>query len=60
MILKFGVELALIAGQVQHRIAEQVEKMTSRSVARVNVIVEGVKTSEASTSDDWEDSSHTD
>lgn len=60
VILKFGVELALIAGQVQHRIAEQVEKMTSRSVARVNVIVEGVKTSETSTSDDWEDSSHTD
>ena len=60
VILKFGVELALVAGQVQHRIAEQVEKMTSRSVARVNVIVDGVKTSEATSSEDWEDSSHTD
>mgnify|MGYP001161105067 CR=1 FL=1 len=59
VILKFGVELAQVAEQVQHRIIEQVEKMTSRSVSRVNVIVDGVKTTESTPTDDW-DETHTD
>lgn len=59
VILKFGVELAQVAEQVQHRIIEQVEKMTSRSVARVNVIVDGVKTTDSNPTDDWDDT-HTD
>ena len=49
-----------MAEQAQHRIIEQVEKMTSRSVSRVNVIVDGVKTTEQAPSDDWDDQTHTD
>ena len=60
VILKFGVELAQVAEQAQHRIIEQVEKMTSRSVSRVNVIVDGVKTTEQAPSDDWDNQTHTD
>ena len=48
VILKFGVELAAVAGQVQQRIAEQIEKMTSKNVARVNVVIDGVRTEEKS------------
>ena len=44
VILRFGVELATVATEIQQRIAEQVEKMTSKSVARVNVIIDGVRT----------------
>ena len=46
VILKFGVELAAVAGQVQQRIAEQIEKMTSKNVARVTVVIDGVRTEE--------------
>lgn len=60
VILKFGVALAQVAEQAQHRIIEQVEKMTSRSVSRVNVIVDGVKTSEHTPIDSWDDPTHTD
>ena len=61
VILRFGVELAAVAGQIQQRIAEQVEKMTSKSVARVNVIIDGVRTQEEEkSSDDWENHPHTD
>ena len=60
VILKFGVELAAVAGQVQQRIAEQIEKMTSKNVARVNVVIDGVRTEEEvkRESEDWE--AHTD
>ncbi len=59
LILRFGVELAAAASQVQQRIAEQVEKMTSKSVARVNVIIDGVRTEEdAKEAEDWAE--HTD
>lgn len=59
LVLRFGVELAAAASQVQQRIAEQVEKMTSKSVARVNVIIDGVRTEdEADTDEAWDE--HTD
>ena len=62
VILRFGVELAAVASQIQQRIAEQVEKMTSKSVARVNVIIDGVRTQEEEekSADDWENHPHTD
>ena len=63
VILRFGVELASVAGQVQQRIAEQVEKMTSKSTSRVNVIIDGVRTQEeadAAAENDWEGQPHTD
>jgi uncharacterized alkaline shock family protein YloU len=34
--------------------------MTSRSVSRVNVIVDGVKTTEQTQNDDWDEETHTD
>lgn len=59
LVLRFGVELAAAASQVQQRIAEQVEKMTSKSVARVNVIIDGVRTEEdTKEAEDWD--GHTD
>lgn len=60
VILRFGVELAAVATQIQQRISEQVEKMTSKNVSRVNVVIDGVRTDEDEKhSDDW-DEEHTD
>jgi uncharacterized alkaline shock family protein YloU len=62
VILRFGVELAAVATEIQQRIAEQVEKMTSKNVARVNVIIDGVRTDEEkeTPADEWSDEPHTD
>jgi uncharacterized alkaline shock family protein YloU len=61
VILRFGVELATVATEIQQRIAEQVEKMTSKSVARVNVIIDGVRTDdEKDESEEWGEQPHTD
>jgi uncharacterized alkaline shock family protein YloU len=61
VILRFGVELAAVAGEMQQRIAGQVEKMTSKNVARVNVIIDGVRTDEEKAEkEDWADEPHTD
>lgn len=61
VILRFGVELAAVATQMQQRISEQVEKMTSKNVARVNVVIDGVRTDEEEKRhEDWEDDQHTD
>lgn len=62
VILRFGVELAAVATEIQQRIAEQVEKMTSKSVARVNVVIDGVRTDDekAKETDEWGDEPHTD
>lgn len=61
VILRFGVELAAVATQIQERISEQVEKMTSKNVSRVNVIIDGVRTEDdQKNSEDWEDEHHTD
>ena len=61
VILRFGVELAAVATQIQERISEQVEKMTSKTVSRVNVIIDGVRTEEDQKhAEDWEDEHHTD
>ena len=61
VILRFGCELAAVAGQIQQRIAEQIEKMTSKNVARVNVIIDGVRTTEEEQApqNEW-DEAHTD
>jgi len=62
VILRFGVELATVATEIQQRIAEHIEKMTSKSVARVNVIIDGVRTDDEKIkdADDWGDEPHTD
>jgi Uncharacterized protein conserved in bacteria len=60
VILRFGVELAAVASQIQQRVVEQVEKMTSKSVARVNVIIDGVRPDSVEREkDDWREP-HTD
>ena len=61
VILRFGCELATVATEIQERIAEQVEQMTSKSVARVNVIIDGVRTDdEKDEEDEWGDEPHID
>ena len=62
VILRFGVELAAVGTEIQQRIATQIEKMTSKSVARVNVIIDGVRTTdeEEAQSDEWEGQAHVD
>jgi uncharacterized alkaline shock family protein YloU len=62
VILRFGVELATVGTQIQQRIAEQIEKMTSKSVARVNVIIDGVRTTEEeeAQNDEWDGQAHVD
>jgi len=63
VILRFGVELATVGNQIQQRIAEQVEKMTSKSVARVNVVIDGVRNDDPekeTETDDWNGAHHTD
>lgn len=61
VILRFGCQLATVAEQVQQRVVEQVENMTSKNVSRVNVVIDGVRTTEdTSEEDDWEEQSHTD
>lgn len=44
VILRFGLELAAVASEIQQRVSEQIEKMTSKSVARVNIVIDGVRT----------------
>ncbi len=46
VILRFGVELAKVAVKIQENVRQQVERMTMNTVARVNVIIDGVKTDE--------------
>lgn len=56
VIMRFGVELAAVATQIQQRISEQVEKMTSKSVSRVNVVIDGVRTDEdEKENENWEE-----
>ena len=62
VVLKFGVELAAVATEIQQRIAEQIEKKTSKTVARVDVIIDGVRTEEEVASeknDNWGEHTHT-
>lgn len=43
VILKFGVELAKIAFQVQQNVKQKVEHMTLHKVAKVDVIIDGIR-----------------
>ncbi len=62
VILRFGLELAKVASQVQQNIADQVQKMTSKQVASVNVIIDGVRMAEpkSESESDWTAGVHTD
>ena len=43
LIMRFGVELAKVAMQVQEGIREQVKTMTMKDVGQVDVIIDGVR-----------------
>lgn len=43
LILVFGVRLAKVASEVQNAVRDQVENMTDKEVARVDVIVDAVR-----------------
>ncbi len=43
VILQFGTQLAKVAQDVQIAVRDQVENMTNKEVARVDVIVDGVR-----------------
>ena len=43
VILSFGIELAKTAYEVQTSVRDQIEKMTNKRVAKVDVIIDGVK-----------------
>ncbi len=43
LILKYGVELAKCAYEVQTSVKERVENMTGKLVERVDVVIDGVK-----------------
>lgn len=65
VVLRFGCELAAVATQIQERVSEQVEKMTSKNVARVNVVIDGVRSDEeqeAAAKEEWDQQAqpHTD
>lgn len=51
VILQFGIQLAKVAQDVQIAVRDQVENMTNKDVARVDVIVDGVRHPEAAADD---------
>jgi len=57
VILDFGVELARTGGQIQQTVREEVSKMTSKEVGRVDIIIDGIHVPEApkdDTTNQWE------
>jgi len=49
VLLDFGVELAKTGGQIQQTVRDEVSKMTSKDVARVDITIDGVHVNENST-----------
>ncbi|MBT5380730.1 MAG: Asp23/Gls24 family envelope stress response protein, partial [Opitutae bacterium] len=45
-IMKFGVEMGKTAQEIQRRISDQIDKMTSSPVSKIDVVIEGVETEE--------------
>ena len=43
VILRFGVELAKVGEEIQIAVREQVGKMTNKKVARIDVLIDGVR-----------------
>tara|TARA_B100000989_G_scaffold298199_1_gene286520 strand:+ start:1066 stop:1524 length:459 start_codon:yes stop_codon:yes gene_type:complete len=62
VILRFGVELAKTAFQIQENIRQQVAKMTMKNVSKVDVIIDGVKMADSEKKDknEWHIDSATD
>jgi uncharacterized alkaline shock family protein YloU len=55
VIMKFGVEMGKTAQEIQRRISDQVDKMTSSPVSKIDVVIEGVETEETQPKEtNWE------
>lgn len=56
--MEFGVEMGKTAQEIQRRVSDQIDKMTSSPVSRVDVIIEGVETEKtkpkSETPENWE------
>ena len=61
VILRFGCELAKVAEKIQANVRAKVGHMTGNPVAKIDVIVEGVRLDSAKSEDaDWHNEPHTD
>ena len=56
VVLKFGAELAAVGKEIQQHIVEQVEKMTSKNVAKIDVVIDEVQTEEGKKANKWDGS----
>jgi len=54
VILRFGVELAKVGEEIQIAVREQVSKMTNKKVARIDVLIDGVRMPEREEANDYE------
>jgi uncharacterized alkaline shock family protein YloU len=52
VVLKFGVELAKTACMVQERVRDQIIKMTSKAVSKIDVIIDEVRLEDTSDLDE--------
>lgn len=55
VILLFGSPLAKVAEDIQIAVRDQVENMTNKDVARVDIVVDGIKRVEPGDEDDGDD-----
>ncbi|MGA2052800.1 MAG: Asp23/Gls24 family envelope stress response protein [Opitutales bacterium] len=61
VVLRFGVELAKVAEKIQANVRAKVGHMTGKPVAKIDVIIEGVRLDSPKSSDtDWHNEPHTD
>ncbi len=61
VVLRFGMELAKVAERVQQNVRAKLEHMTGRRVAKIDVVIEGVRAPEAEIAEhDWHREGHTD
>jgi uncharacterized alkaline shock family protein YloU len=61
VVLRFGSELAKVAEKIQTNVRAKVGHMTGKPVAKIDVIIEGVRLEEHRASDtDWHNEPHTD
>ena len=61
VVLRFGLELAKVAERVQQNIRAKVAHMTGRPVAKVDVVIEGVRQAPAEMAEhDWHNEGQTD
>ena len=61
VVLRFGTELARVAERIQQNVRAKVAHMTGRPVAKIDVVIEGVRAMEPDMPEhDWHREGHTD